>query len=137
MTALLAPLARLRPTQSNKKGKTTRQVAVEAVAREARTTAQKAEAFVTWIERLVTEARQQGYGAHYLTPTELRVYHPILETIAPDKSVAVPGSAHAAVEAHVLDPAKGELGLLHDRAPDEVGEPTYCTVQMRLAVVRD
>jgi hypothetical protein len=102
--------------------KSTRDTAIDAIRRETGASQTRAKAFLAWIEQTVQKLRARGTDTH----------HDILVAIAPDGAVAQPGSAHHAVEAHVLDPKRGELGLLHDQMYDH---GTHCTVQMRMSIV--
>lgn len=111
----------------------TRQELIEQICLETHCTTSKAKRFVNWMEGIVARTRKSDHASHYLTDDELRCHHPILDTIAPDGSVAEPGSAHDMLEQHLLDPEMGEIGLLHDMA-DEPDSPRYCTVQVRLSV---
>ncbi len=92
-------------------------VVIDAICQETGCSRTKAESFINWLENFVAWSRSNNYRAHYLTAAELRTRHEILDIIASDGAVAQLGSAHALVEGYVLDPARGELGMLHETWP--------------------
>jgi len=75
----------------------------------------EARAFVESMRQGIADTLAHG-GTRWFMPEQwLQRHHHILEAIAPDGQRSTPGSAHAAVEHYVLDPSKGQLGLIHGK----------------------
>lgn len=88
---------------------------------------------VSWVGELVERARQGGCDS-VVFPTDAEMAttaYRIFDRIAPHGCTATPGSAHAAVEAAVLDPARDETGLVHEQR-----ERRYCEVRVVVGVMR-
>lgn len=114
----------------------TREAALSAISRESGCDRELAAKTLSWIEDMVTKVRDTGYATYFPTSDELDTEaYAVLETVMPHGQIAAADSAHAAIEAHVLDPTRDEFGLLHDMQDPE-GSPAYCTVQVALGVVQ-
>lgn len=109
---------------------------LDAIMRETGCSRSAAGNVLKWIKELVVCAREANYDLVYPTERELEgMVYRLFDMIMPHGKVSTPGSAHALIEAFVLDPTQGEIGLIHDMTDTE-GSPSYCTVQVSLGVIR-
>lgn len=94
---------------------------------------EQADTFLRWIQSTIGGLRSAGKAIHYLTVGEMRRRHAILNAIAPDDTVAKPGSAHDLVQRFVLNPGRGELALTHSKRTQH--HRTYCSVEVGVMTV--
>jgi len=115
----------------------TREQVIAKIVSETGCTEKEASDFVTWMNGIVIDHRKAGHGnwagdTFHLRQHHLNHYHPVMNTIMPDKVIAVTGSgsAHDLLQQHVLDPTRGELGLVHGKAEGKVQD---CTVTLTMS----
>lgn len=103
-------------------------VAIGRIVAETKCPEEVAEKLLARLRGYVEIIRATG-KAHIPAPAEMRddVYR-VMDWIMPHDGRSGPGTAHAAVEAALLDPSKGELGLLHFDA-------VYCMVGLETETV--
>lgn len=105
--------------------------AIDQVALEARCTPAEARNLLEWIRSIVHEARRTDYQPQLPTTSDMsgRTYL-ILDHIMPHASRSRPGSAHAALEAALLDQNRGELAIMHDNRSAGAEMPLHCEVEV-------
>ena len=115
----------------------TRQQVIAKIQAEAGCDEKAAADFVTWIESIVKDHRKANNGnwagdVFHLRQPHLNHYHAVMDSIMPDDAIAATGSgtAHDLLQQYVLDPAKGELGLVHGKAGGKVQD---CTVTLTMS----
>ena len=108
------------------------QVALASIIAEAGCTPAEARTTLAMIRQAVTNIRCGGYYPYHMPHDVLagRTYE-IFDAVMPHGVSAQPDSAHAAIEACVLDLTLGEISLMHDVAT--LGERTYCTVSVYIS----
>jgi hypothetical protein len=92
----------------------TRDQVAKAIASETRFGYKRALRFVDSMRENIQSRLADG-ETYWLPSTQwLDDNHEMLMAIAPDDQRSAPGSAHSLLERHILDPKKGQLGLVHD-----------------------
>lgn len=94
----------------------------------------QAKAFLLWIENAVEWMRDNPHSSYFLEEWEWEDFHDILNAIAKDNAIALPGGAHEMLERYLLQPEHGEYALMHSSTV--VGKFAWCTLDMWLEVVR-
>lgn len=123
--------------------KTLDQEAINLIIKETGCTRVLAEQALGWMRNRVKETRRLqnknvfsiGHSRIVL-PTNGQMTGPvykIIDLIMPHGKFATPGTAHAAVEAAVIDRSKDEFALRH--AQLDVDHVQYCTVEVCVEVV--
>lgn len=124
------------PSEHTISAKPTRQEVLKAIMTETSCTKSQAGNALTWIIGMVESIRDKAYATHYPSEREMRGRNYYLfDTIMQHGQASTPGSAHDMVERFVLDPSREETALFHDNR-DEVGSPSYCSVQVAVGVIR-
>ncbi len=114
-------------------------VAVDAIIAETYAKASTVKGFVQSMTDTMANMAETGGTIWFMPTSWLNRYHDILEAIAPDDTRSKPGSAFAALEAAVLDPRAGQLGLVHtshERTYAGRRGQLHCTVDVTIDVVR-
>lgn len=112
-----------------------REVAIKAVVEETSCTRDEAREMIEWLHSIVCDSRRKDYRLHFPRERTLNSSKYVLfEQVIPHSSAAKSNSAHAAIEAYVLDPSKDEFGLRHEMR--ERGGRFYCTVSVCINVMR-
>jgi hypothetical protein len=113
-----------------------RRVAIDAIVRETHCSRDLASSTLRWIEDLVVEARKSGQPRQYPSSAQMHSeQYGVFEQVMPHGTIAAPGSAHAAIEAAVLDPSRDEFGLRHENRDDATAARTYCHVTVEMSVL--
>ncbi len=89
---------------------------------------------IGWMGRVVSRARMLRNREYFPTKPELE--HPryqVIKTIFPHGTAPVPGTAADLVQELLIDPSRGETGLMHDRR--ETGDQLYCTMSIVIGFV--
>lgn len=134
MTIVLSKMRRPKVASSSP-----REVAVAAIMREAGCSRELACNTIDWLQSVVANVRHQDYEVHFPSTKALQSErYAVLETVIPHDSTAEPGSAHAAIEALVLDPSRDEFGLRHEmrERTTQRGHQLYCSIVVSLSVMR-
>jgi len=124
------------PPAPTDEASSTYDIAVRKIIAEIGCSKKDAEKAVAFIEDMVSKARAAArcgdmFGTHHLTYEEMgHVGYSIMDSIMPHGSPANPGSAHAAIEHHVL--ANGEFALIHD---NPTGLREDCVVMLHVRSV--
>lgn len=123
------------PSPEGVSPKPKKSVVLDAIVAETGCTRSAAGNAIAWIRGLVDRARSAKYGIVYPTTKELQSQnYRVFDTIMPHAQTSEPGSAHALVEAYLLDPSRDETGLIHDMT-DTPDNPSYCTVRVSVGVI--
>ncbi len=109
--------------------------AVAKIMKETGCGERKAVRCVLFVGKMVDKARKGARmgtpGTHHLTDRQMaRVGYGMMDLIMPHGKTAVPGSAHAAIESHLLGP--NEYALVHD---NPTGRPDDCVVKLSVRAV--
>ena len=136
MTATLTDRAKASVTTQEK---TPFDKAVEAIIDETRAEASLVKGFVQSMGDNLANLARTGDARWFMSTKWLNRYHGLLEAIAPDDTRSTEGSAFAALEAAVLNPTAGQLGLVHtshERTYSGRSGRLHCTVDVTIDVVR-
>jgi hypothetical protein len=89
---------------------------------------------LNYMRHVVAEVRRYDGTPFRPYDEDIETVYDTLDAVMPHGQISTPGSAHDLLERHLLDPARGELGIMHDRAED--GELVYCAVTVTLNIQR-
>jgi hypothetical protein len=110
---------------------TTHETAIMRIMDETGCDALEAQLVITWYLPFIRAAREDGYFEQHPHQSDLAsAAYPLVDQVTPHGAQSRPGSAHAALEEHLLDPARGELGLQHDMSG---GVARYCSITVTVA----
>lgn len=88
--------------------------------------------FLNYMRHVVAEVRRYDGTPFRPYDEDIESVYGTLDAVMPHGQISTRGSAHDLLERHLLDPSRGELGIMHDRAED--GELVYCAVTVTLNI---
>ncbi len=88
--------------------------------------------FLNYMRHVVSSVRRSDGRAFRPYDEDIESVYDTLDAVMPHGQISTPGSAHDLLERHLLDPSRGELGIMHDRA--EEGELVFCAVTVTLNI---
>ena len=114
----------------------TREAVIERIVAESGYTPAEAEAAIVWLQSVLNAARAKGYATQYPSDEELQTpQYQVVDAIMSHGAVAAPGSAHAMVQALLLNPVLDENNLTHSESEDfGDGSPTFCQFRVGLRI---
>ena len=108
---LVAPII-----QRNAPGRPELREVIDAIVDETGIRRKEARGFVMSVRGGIAATLDNGETRWYMSDAWLRRHHDTLEAIAPDGVRSASGdSAHSLLERFVLNPAQGQLGLVHGK----------------------